>query len=108
MSKDYQHSIGIKIDDSEVKAKVLFCVKNATSFSLSVAKEKISENEYLMLVDATDLDEIRKINAFKRELSELGVETTMFLDDKEQIPEYFDNWVQTCEEASKEYDDFEY
>ena len=105
MNKDYQHSIGIKIDDSEVKAKVLFCVKNTTSLSLSVAKQKISEDEYLMLIDAANLEDVKKINAFKRELSELGVETTMFLDDEEQVPEYFDNWEQTCEEISRESED---
>ena len=104
MEQNLAHTLGLKIKPLTADPKVLYCVKKLTGISLMAIKDKVAKNDYLLLVDACELEDIRKINTLKRELSDIGVEVVLYRDDEVKTSEYFDNIENRAREIAQESD----
>ena len=104
MEPNYTHTLGLKAKSSKVDARGLYCIKKLTGLSLKIIKEKVERKDYLLLVDACELEDIYKINSLKRELLGNGIEVLLYRDNKEKTSEYFDNIERRASEIEQESD----
>jgi hypothetical protein len=102
MTREHEHTFGLKIANDKLNAKTLYCIRKATGLSLSDIKQKISDNDYLMLIVAGDTEGIQNINKLRNELTNFNVAIRLYQDDKEKSSEYFDNIEQTWIDIKKE------
>ncbi len=104
MNEHYKHTLGLKVEPLTVDSKTLYCIKKATGLSLADIKNKISNNDYLLQVDACEIEELQKINRLKRELDNLKVKVALYKDDERKSSEYFDNIENRLIEIAEESD----
>ena len=104
MEQNYIHTLGLKVKSSKVDAKGLYCIKKMTGLSLKIIKEKVERKDYLLLVNACELEDICKINSLKRELLDIGIKVVLYRDNEEKTSEYFDNIERRASEIGQESD----
>lgn len=99
---NYQHTIGLKITEREVNAKILMYLKKETKLGLSEIKNKVNKGDFIFLFDATNDKGLWKINAAKRVLAQSGLTPRLYLDNREKESTFFDNLERTYRESARE------
>ncbi len=109
---DYEHTIGLKIQEREIDARNIMFLKKETKLSISDLKEHIASGDYILKYRLGDTKGLRHINVLKKELKDRGLTVELYEDDKEEESYIFDNLEEMdseiCRQVGLNDDDIDY
>ena len=70
---DYEHTIGLKIQEREIDARNIMFLKKETKLSISDLKEHIASGDYILKYRLGDTKGLRHINVLKKELKGFNI-----------------------------------
>ena len=79
--KDYEHTIGLKIEEKEVDAKNLMFLKEEAHQSISEIRNRIATGDYIVEYGFGDDKGLHHINVLKKELARRGLTVLLYEDD---------------------------
>lgn len=85
--------IGIKIKSNNKIAKCISSMRKYTNLSISEIKDKIMNNEYVMLCGYTDEDGIKNIVKAYKEITTLGVDAVIYEHERVTTVEFLMNLI---------------
>jgi len=96
-------TIGIKISSYPSVAECINIIRKHTGHSMSIIKNQISSNEYVVCVDYTDHEGIKKILSCYSDLKAAGIQAQLYeLFDAPATEEFVRNLISTYDEISEE------
>lgn len=104
-------NVGIKIKSSNKIAKCISSIRKYTNLSIGDIKEKIINNEYVMVCGYTDEDGIKNIVKAYKEVTSLGVDTVIYEHDRVTTIDFLMNLIDMygdIERDIQEMDDLMY
>ncbi|MBD7910552.1 hypothetical protein [Clostridium cibarium] len=86
-------NIGIKIKSNDKIAKCISSIRKYTNLSIGEIKDKITNNEYVMVCGYTDEDGIKKIVKAYKEIISLGVNVEIYEHDRVTTIDFLMNLI---------------
>lgn len=103
--------VGIKIKSSDKITKCISSIRKYTNLSIGEIKEKIINNEYVMVCGYTDEDGIKSIVKAYKEVTSLGVDAVIYEHDRVTTVDFLMNLMNMygdIERDIQEMDDLMY
>ena len=110
--KDYEHTIGLKIQERAINAQGIMFLKNETKLSISELKKRLDNGDYILKYGLGDSKGLQHINGLKKALKDKGLTVKLYEDDKEVESYIFDNLEEMdreiCHQVGLTDDDIDY
>ena len=94
----------IKLATIETNSKLLMLLHNKTNRSLSDIKVACANGESIYECDSADTQGLITLNNLSKEITDLGFETNMYIDDEQVDAEVFANIEKRNIEINNEFD----
>ena len=104
--KNLNETIGIKINTTQVEAKVLMYLKKKTGRSISEIKRTLNEYDYVFQCECCDDEGLHLINQMKLELKSLGADVTLFELGHEVPSNMLDNLEKMHQEINEDCENY--
>lgn len=101
-------NVGIKIKSNDKITKCISSIRKYTNLSIGEIKDKIINNEYVMVWGYTDEDRIKNIVKAYKEIISLGVNVVIYEHDRVTTIDFIMNLIDMYGDIGRDIEEMDY
>lgn len=100
-------NVGIKIKSNDKITKCISSIRKYTNLSIGEIKDKIINNEYVMICGYTDEDGIKNIVKAYKEIISLGVDVVIYEHDRVTTIDFLMNLIDMYGDITRDMEEID-
>lgn len=103
--KNANSIIGIKINEKNIPAKCIMIIRKYQNIPISVIKQRIESNQYIITCDYIDNEGIKLVLELYNELNSEGIICSLYEHNNPTITEFLCNLLESYEKTKREVEE---